>query len=100
MENELIPTSILCTHYQIEYTFIQSLEEAGLIQVTWQSEEQFIDPAQLHELERMIRLHYELQINMEGIEAISHLLVRVKDMQHELATLRNRLLLYEEHKTE
>jgi hypothetical protein len=33
-------------------------------------------------LERMMRMHYELDINIEGIEAISHLLDRM-DKLHE-----------------
>jgi chaperone modulatory protein CbpM len=37
----------------------------------------------------MIRMHHELEINVAGIEAITHLLVRVEQMQEELRILRN-----------
>jgi hypothetical protein len=39
----------------------------------------------------MVHLHYDLDINIEGIEAISHLLDRVDNLQRELITLKNRL---------
>jgi chaperone modulatory protein CbpM len=94
MENELIATKEVCVHYQIEHGFIQSLEDAGLIEVTWQSEQQYIHAEQLQELERLIRLHYELQINLEGIEAISHLLARVRSLQQQITSLEQKLHLY------
>ena len=43
----------------------------------------------------MIRMHYELDINLEGIDAISNLLERVEEMQHEMTRLQNRLRFYE-----
>ncbi len=45
---------------------------------------------------RIIRLYYELDINLEGIEAIIHLLQRIDThQQEEIIALRNRLRLYE-----
>jgi hypothetical protein len=43
----------------------------------------------------MIRLHHELDINVEGVEAISHLLMLIEKMQEELTVVKNRLRLYE-----
>jgi hypothetical protein len=43
-----------------------------------------------------VRLHYDLDINLEGIEAITYLLNRVKNMQAEIIALKNRLRLYED----
>ena len=37
----------------------------------------------------------ELDINLEGIETITYLLQRMHDMQREIATLENRLSMYE-----
>lgn len=96
MENELINAEDICMHYQIEYSFIQDLQQAGLIQITTVEQRSFIEPAQLHDVESMIRLHYDLNINLEGIEAIRHLLERVKTLQQQVAQLRSRLHLYED----
>ncbi|HTN07965.1 chaperone modulator CbpM [Agriterribacter sp.] len=87
---ELITPEACCAHYHIELTFIQSLNEYGLIELLSVEEKQFIHNTQLHELEKFIRLHYELGINMEGIDAIAHLLLKVKNMQKEITDLKNK----------
>jgi hypothetical protein len=38
-----------------------------------------------------MHLHQDLDINLEGIDAISHLLKRMHDMQRELNMLKNKL---------
>lgn len=88
---ELITPEECCSHYNIELTFIQSLNEYGLIEILSVEEKQFIHNTQLHELEKFIRLHYELGINMEGIDAITHLLRKMKSMREEIADLKNRV---------
>ena len=55
----------------------------------------FIPASQLTTLEKLVRLYYEMDINLEGIEAITFLLQKVEDMQHEITGLKNRLRLYE-----
>jgi chaperone modulatory protein CbpM len=39
--------------------------------------------------------YYELDINLEGIETITHLLQRINSMQDEVITFRKRLRFYE-----
>jgi chaperone modulatory protein CbpM len=58
-------------------------------------EDLFIDSEQLLQIEKFIRMHNELDINLEGIETITHLLKRLKMLQDENISLRNRLSLYE-----
>jgi hypothetical protein len=88
---DLVTPEECCTHYNIELTFIQSLNEYGLIEVISVEERQFIHNTRLQDLEKFIRLHYELGINMEGIDAIAHLLLKVKNMQEEITELKNKL---------
>ena len=89
--NRLINVSHLCEHYKIEVTFVHSLHEYGLIDIVRTDEVECIDESKLSDLERLLHLHYDLDINFEGIDAISHLLKRVEDLQKELIVLRNRL---------
>ena len=51
---------------------------------------------QLNEVEKMIRLHYELDINLEGIDAIYNLLNSRSSLQFEIRTLQNKLNAYED----
>jgi chaperone modulatory protein CbpM len=94
-EPRLIPASTCCTHYNIEYTFIESLREAGLIEVQMVEAQSFVPESQLSDLEQYTRLHHDLGINPAGIEAIAHLLRRVRSLQEELTGLRQRLNIYE-----
>jgi hypothetical protein len=94
-ESFLIPTSEFCQHYQVESSFISSLEEYGLIELRIIEEKKFIPAERLSELEKFIHLHYDLNINLEGIDALSHLLERFTSLQNEMAALRNRLRIYE-----
>lgn len=94
MEN-LISAYEFCANHNIEISFIHSLEETGLIEMTTIEETGYIPSSQLQELERIVRLHYDLDINLEGIETINHLLQRINEMQDEITILRNRLRLYE-----
>ena len=86
----LIATTDICTYHEVEYTFISSLEEAGLIELKVVNQTTYISDSELQKLEKMIRMHHELEINIAGIEAISHLLQRIEQMQEEMRVLRNR----------
>jgi len=86
----LIATTEICTYHEVEYGFINSLNEAGLLDFEVIDQTTFITVDDLQKLEKMIRMHHELEINVAGIEAIMHLLQRVEQMQEELRTLRNR----------
>lgn len=90
MEN-LIATIDICRYHDVEYTFISSLEKAGLVEFRMVNQTAYIPESDLQKLERMIRMHNELEINIAGIEAITHLLARVEQMQEEMRVLRNRL---------
>jgi len=91
----LIAVDEFCANHNIEISFISSLQQTGLIEITTIKETGFIDASQLQQLEKFIRLYYELDINLEGIETIIHLLKRITSLQNEIITLKNRLRLYE-----
>ena len=93
--NELILAEEFCTHYKIQLSFINNLNQFGLIEITSVEEKPYIPQSQLQKLEQIIRLHHDLDINLEGIDAITHLLDRVKSLQAEIAGLKNRLSIYE-----
>jgi hypothetical protein len=91
----LVSIDQFCASHSIEISFINSLRYNGLIDITTIEETDFIEADQLQQIEKFIRLHYDLDINLEGIETITHLLQRIGAMQEEIISLRNRLRLYE-----
>ena len=91
----LIAIDEFCADQDIENSFISALHQYGLIEITTVKEAEFIDVSQLQQVEKFIRLYYDLDINLEGIETITHLLNRINSQQDEINSLRNRLRLYE-----
>ena len=97
METEyLIAVDQFCAFNDIEVSFVSSLQQNGLIEFTTVEETEFLNSEQLQQLEKYIRFYYELDINLEGIDVIMHLLNRVNDMHQVITALRNRLRLYED----
>jgi chaperone modulatory protein CbpM len=90
-QEELIPAEDFCIHHNIEYSFISSLENSGLISVTSVQSSTYIHVDEIHKLEKFVRLHYDLDINIEGIETINYLLERIEEMQREIVHLRNKM---------
>jgi hypothetical protein len=95
MENNLIAISTVCKHYEIEFSFLDALEQTGLIQIVVIEQNQFINEEQIGELEKMIRLHHELKVNIEGIDVVLNLLQKERELKEELKAVKNRLKLYE-----
>ena len=95
MDTELIIFNEYCQKSHTDPTFIISLEEGGLIEIRTVDGERYLLASQLRELERYSHLYYDLSINIEGIDAIHHMLDRMRNLQAEIQSLRNRLHLYE-----
>ncbi len=95
MEKNLVAIATLCSTYEIEFSFIDALQKTGLIQIVIIEQEQFIHQDQIRDLEKMIRLHHELSLNIEGIDVVFNLLEKEQELREELIALKNRLRLYE-----
>jgi len=85
----------LCSNYKIDLSFLNELNENGLIEITTIEESQFVHQDKINEIEKMIRIHHELDVNIEGIDVVFNLLQKVDDLQNELTSIKNRLQLYE-----
>lgn len=94
MQTELIIVSEYCHKCHIEPSFIDMLQEGGLIEVRTEAGERYLLLSQLPDVERYSRMYYDLSINMEGIDAIHHILERMEGMRREINSLRSQLLLY------
>ena len=98
MESEdMIVLDEFCTSHQVEVSFVRTLEEHGLIETIIVNETLCIQENELSKLEQIVRLHQELNINSEGVDAIINLLKRIENMQNEITILRNKLNFYEEN---
>jgi len=97
MQTDLIIVSEYCRISNIEPSFLEDLDDDGLIKIENVDGEKYLLKSQLDQVERYARLHYDLSINMEGLDAIHNLLDRIEDMQSEIDKLRRRLKYYEQN---
>lgn len=85
-----------CERTRIPDAFISALNDYGLIRCKQIETEVYILDEEIPEIERFNRLHRDLGINLEGIDALNHMLQKLHRMDRELSLLRNRLRVYEE----
>jgi hypothetical protein len=93
-EDQLIPANEFCLHHHVEMGFLYSLQEYGLIDVITSEGNDYLSSDRLNELEKIVRLHYDLNVNMEGIDVILHLLKQLEEVQKEMIELKNQLKFY------
>ena len=93
---EPIAIELFCTHLGVDHSFVVAMQERGLVEITVIEQRRYIDPEQLPRLEKLARMHYDLEINYEGLEALSHMLERMEALQQQLNMLRDRLGRYED----
>ncbi|MFK5958119.1 MAG: chaperone modulator CbpM [Lutibacter sp.] len=82
----------LCKHYNVEMSFFNSLNEFGLIEIISVEGSQYIHYDKIIDVEKIIRIHQELNVNLEGIDVVFNLLNKIEELQNELIITKNRLL--------
>lgn len=84
-----------CNHHNIEVSLVHRLVEFEILTIEKKEEKEMIKISELPKLEKMVRLHQELEINPEGLQAIHHLLIQVTNLQDEIKLLRRKLHRFE-----
>lgn len=93
--NNLVLVEKCCSNLEVDFSFINSLNDCGLIEIIVLDDKKYISNEQLKDLERAIHFHYELNINIEGIDVIYNLLKQIDDLQQELRITKNKLHLFD-----
>lgn len=91
MGTELIHITDFCVSHQIEESFIIELKTYELVKLEIIDNQLYMQVEELPKVEKMVRLYHDLEINIEGIQAIYHLLERTQKMQDEIRLLKSRL---------
>ena len=86
---------LFCEQTRIEDEFVKNLQEYGLVDFEERENDIFIDESDISEIERMFRLHNDLGINYEGLDAIKQMLNRMHKLEKEMELLQKKLRLYE-----
>lgn len=86
--NDRISREELVQLYKIEVSFFDSLEECGLLKTETENEIKYLLYEELPAFERFTNWHYDLEVNLPGIEIINALLQKMEEQKE-----KHRLLL-------
>ena len=84
MKNVTISVIQFSKYHQIEPQFVIDLYKNDLVVLHERNQEYFIEENDLKLIERFIEFHYNLVVNLEGLEVIHHLLKQIETLQKQL----------------
>ena len=93
--DNVITVNDFCVYHNVEYTFVDYLADAGLVNVTTINKTNCIPIDEIQKLEQLVRLHNQLEINAPGLATVNNLLQIIQSMQQEMSLLKSRLRIYE-----
>lgn len=82
------------SHYDVPASFIEALCELDLITIVAVEDQKHLQIEQINTIEKFKRLHYDLDINFEGLDVINNLINRIDRLQNEIIALNNQLDFY------
>ena len=88
---EKISREELVRIYNVEITFFDSLEEAGLLSPVTENEQKYLLYEDLQAFERFTNWHYDLEVNLPGLAVIQHLLQKLEELRSDNLRLHRRL---------
>lgn len=93
---EYIAVAHLCTQYSVKEELFTNLKDTGLIKIITIEKRPCIHIDSIQTVEKIVRLHKDLNVNPEGIDVILNLLEKIDTLSAALNEHKNRLKLYEE----
>lgn len=91
--SERISREELVRIYNIEVTFFDELEEYGLVSTQTENDIKYLLYEELPQFEKFANWHYDLEVNMPGLEVINNLLQKINTLQDENRRLMHRVYI-------
>ncbi|AZA86576.1 MerR family transcriptional regulator [Chryseobacterium shandongense] len=89
--SERISREELVKIYNIEVTFFDELVDSGLLNVEMENEIRYLMYEDLPSFERFANWHYDLEINLPGLEVIHEMLRKMEDLKQKNRELMSKL---------
>ena len=89
--SERISREELVKIYNIEVSFFDELVDSGLLQIQTENEIRYLRYEDLPSFERFANWHYDLEINLPGLEVIHDMLKKMEDLKQKNRELMNKL---------
>ncbi|MEC5158318.1 chaperone modulator CbpM [Chryseobacterium sp. MP_3.2] len=69
--------------YGIEINFFNALQDSGLVKTESENQITYLLFEELPAFEKFTNWHYDLEVNLAGLEVLNHLLQKIDDLQAE-----------------
>ncbi len=69
--------------YGIEINFFNALQDSGLVKTESENHITYLLFEELPAFEKFTNWHYDLEVNLAGLEVLNHLLQKIDDLQAE-----------------
>lgn len=89
--SERISREELVKIYNIEITFFDDLVEYGLLNIHIENDIHYLMYEDLQDLEKFSNWHYDLEINLPGLEVIHNMLKKLNALKNRNRELMNKL---------
>ena len=89
--SERISREELVKIYNIEITFFDELVDYGLLKIYMEDNIQYLMYEDLPDLEKFANWHYDLEINLPGLEVIHNMLKKLDTLNRRNRELMNKL---------
>ncbi|WP_185206432.1 chaperone modulator CbpM [Chryseobacterium sp. C3] len=89
--SERISREELVKIYNVEITFFDELVNSGLLNIHTENEIRYVMYEDLPMFERFTNWHYDLEINLPGLEVIHEMLKKMDDLRQRNRELMNKL---------
>ncbi len=89
--SERISREELVRIYNIEITFFNDLVDYGLLNIQIENEVHYLMYEDLPDLEKFANWHYDLEINLPGLEVIHNMLKKLEALKRRNRELMNKL---------
>lgn len=89
--DEKISREELVKIYNIEITFFDELVDYGLLRVQTENDIRYLMYEDLPVFEKFANWHYDLEINLPGLEVIQEMLQKMNDLKQKNRDLLNKL---------
>ncbi len=91
---ERISREELVKLYNIEIRFFDELEEYGLISIEKENNTKYLIYDELDAFERFANWHYDLDINLPGLELLNQMMQKMENLQRENRILVGRMVSF------
>ncbi|MDD7884914.1 chaperone modulator CbpM [Flavivirga sp. 57AJ16] len=81
-------------YYNIPQSFVNSLSHFDLIDLIELERVKYVEVKEIDRIEKLMRIHYDLNVNFEGIDIIDNLLNQINTLRDDIINLKNEIDFY------